>query len=140
MSRVSRITIHEFQLLLNAAQKSHLAKDEPIPELLRDHLSQVEGCLNSPFQTFSGSDLYRGFIGKATILFYLLIKNHPLQNGNKRMAILTLAYFYNKNKRKLNISSEQLYEMAIRVAKSNNKNETMNFIVGQLSAKLSLPL
>lgn len=69
-------------------------------------------------------------------MFYLLIKNHPLQNGNKRMAILTLAYFCDKNKRKLNISSQQLYEMAIQVAKCNNKNEAMNFIIAHLSAKL----
>lgn len=71
---------------------------------------------------------------KAGILFYLLIKNHPLQNGNKRMAILSLAFFYYKNKRKLNLPSELLYEMAIEVAKSGNKEEAIKFITRKLES------
>jgi prophage maintenance system killer protein len=94
MSRIAKITSEEFKTLVAYAQKSHFSKNEPIPELIGDNLEKVESCLTSPFQTFQGLDLYRGFVAKAAVLFYLLIKNHPLRNGNKRMAILTLAYFY----------------------------------------------
>jgi len=38
-----------------------------------------------PFQKFSGKDLYPGLLSKAAMLFYLLIKDHPFQNGNKEL-------------------------------------------------------
>jgi prophage maintenance system killer protein len=92
MSRLSSVKIEDFKLLLQEAQKSHIVKNEPIPELGND-LSKIESSLRTPFQTFSGTDLYKGFEKKAAMLFYLLIKNHPLSNGNKRMACITLAFF-----------------------------------------------
>ena len=49
------------------------------------------------FQSFSGKDLYPTLATKASILFYLMIKNHPFQNGNKRIAITTLLTFLYEN-------------------------------------------
>jgi death-on-curing protein len=46
-----------------------------------------------------GKRLYPTLVATAAILFYLMIKNHPFQNGNKRIAITTLLTFlYNNNK------------------------------------------
>ncbi|QQG42451.1 MAG: Fic family protein [Candidatus Giovannonibacteria bacterium] len=44
----------------------------------------LESCLATPFHSFGGKSAYKGLIGKASMLFYLLVKNHPFQNGNKR--------------------------------------------------------
>jgi len=38
--------------------------------------------------------LYPTLVSKASFLFYLMIKNHPFQNGNKRIAITTLFTFF----------------------------------------------
>lgn len=114
-------------MLLSEAQKSHLSKNEPIPELGRD-TARLESCLQSPFQTFLGFDLYRGFEGKAAILFYLLIKNHPLSNGNKRMACIALSYFAEKNKVDLNIPSSVMYKMAKDTASSIDKDVAIDNI------------
>ncbi|MCX6785530.1 MAG: Fic family protein [Candidatus Komeilibacteria bacterium] len=54
--------------------------------------------MEQPYQTFGGKQLYPGLIKKSAILFYLMIKNHPFQNGNKRIAMTTLFYFLYKNK------------------------------------------
>jgi len=52
-----------------------------------------------------------------------MIKNHPFQNGNKRIAVMSLLYFLFKNKKWLRLSERTLYEFAVNVAKSNPKEK-----------------
>jgi len=48
----------------------------------------------------------------------LLIKNHPFQNGNKRIAMTTLFVFLYKNRKWLKVDEKELYNFAIWVAQS----------------------
>lgn len=57
------------------------------------------------------------------MLFYLMVKNHPFQNGNKRIAVMTLLFFLYKNRKWLNANNEQLYNVAVSVAKSKPKSK-----------------
>jgi len=77
-----------------------------------------------PFQSFSGKKLYKSLNEKAAILFYLMIKNHPFQNGNKRIAMTALFYFLYKNKRWLKVDNQELCNFAKWVAASNPKLKT----------------
>lgn len=52
------------------------------------------------------------------MLFYLMVKNHPFQNGNKRIAMTTLLAFFYKNKKWLKVDAVELYNFAIWVAQS----------------------
>ena len=88
--RVQKISIPEFEYLLEFAQKTHYLAHKPRPELVESSKDKLQSCLNTPFQKFFGISLYRGFLNKASILFYLLNRNHVLLNGNKRMACLAL--------------------------------------------------
>ncbi len=103
---------------------------EPIPDFGTRYPDILERCLVAPFQTFSQKRLYKGLLPKAAILFYLMIKNHPFQNGNKRIAVATLFYFLYKNKKWLKIDNQELYNFAKWVAESNAKlnNETVQAI------------
>jgi len=47
-----------------------------------------------------------------------MIKNHPFQNGNKRIAIMSLFYFLYKNGKWLSMENAELYNLALDVAKS----------------------
>ncbi|MFA4890499.1 MAG: type II toxin-antitoxin system death-on-curing family toxin [Candidatus Paceibacterota bacterium] len=96
--------------------------NEPIPEFGTRFHNILESCLAVPFIQFNKKDLYRGFIGKSSILFYLLIKNHPFQNGNKRIAIMTLLCFLSKNGKWLQIGKKDLYNFAKGIAKSKPKS------------------
>jgi len=63
------------------------------------------------YHAFSKIDkklLYHGLIGKAAILFYLLIKNHPFKNGNKRIAITTVLVFLSINKKWLKVDEKRI--------------------------------
>ena len=95
--------------------------DEPIPDFGTRYPNILESCIETPFQTGGQKPLYKKLTGKATILFYLMIKNHPFENGNKRIAIMALFTFLYLNRKWLKISNEQLYKFAVGIAKSNPK-------------------
>jgi len=122
------ISIEDFYWLLKFAQEYHSQKDEPIPEISAKDLPKIESCLNTPFATFDGKELYRGFINKASFLFYLLIANHPLSNGNKRMAIMALQYFCYINNYFLDTSPKRLKVLAKSVAQPHDKESIMEII------------
>lgn len=92
--------------------------DEPIPSFGTRFPNILESCLAVPFARFGKKDLYRGLVGKGSILFYLMIKNHPFKNGNKRIAIMCLLYFLHKNGFWIYISNDRLYRFAKHVAGS----------------------
>lgn len=92
--------------------------DEPIPDFGSRFPNTLESCLNNPFQTHAKKELYPTLLHKAAILFYLLIKNHPFQNGNKRVAVTSLLVFLTLNGKWLRVSPDELYRIAVWVAES----------------------
>lgn len=49
------------------------------------------------YQTFAGEDLYPSVEEKATMLLYLVVKNHSFSDGNKRIAAMLFLWFMEKN-------------------------------------------
>lgn len=112
------ITVKEVEYLAFKLAKELLSFNEPIPDFSSRFPNILESCLAVPFQSFSGKSLYPGLIAKASVLFYLMIKNHPFQNGNKRVAITTLLVFLYKNKKWLRGNTQELYNFTVWVASS----------------------
>ena len=112
------VTIQEVEYIAHRLAQELMAWDEPIPNFSTRFPNVLESCLSVPFQSFSGKSAYKGLIAKASILFYLLIKNHPFQNGNKRIAVTTLLFFLYKNKKWLHLDNQELYNFAVWVAQS----------------------
>ena len=113
------ITILEVEYLAYSLAKELMNWDEPIPEFSSRFPHVLESCLATPFQMFGGKQLYKGLVGKAAMLFYLMIKNHPFKNGNKRIAVTTLVVFLYRNKKWLRVDDTQLYRFAKWVAESD---------------------
>ena len=118
------ITITEIEYVAHALAHELMKWDEPIPDFESRFPHILESCLRVPFQTFGGKKLYKGLNEKAAVLFYLMIKNHPFQNGNKRIAMTALFYFLYKNKKWLRVDNQELYNFAKWVAASNPKLKT----------------
>lgn len=95
--------------------------NEPIPDFSTRFPNILESCLITPFQKFQHKDLYHGLISKTANLFYFMIKNHPFQNGNKRIAMTTLFVLLYKNKKWLKVDNQELYNFAVWVAQSPAK-------------------
>lgn len=112
------ITIKEVEYTAFRLAKELLAYDEPIPGFGTRFPNILESCLATPFQRFSSRSLYPGLISKSSILFYLMLKNHPFQNGNKRIAVTTLLVFLFMNNKWIKADLQELYNFAVWVASS----------------------
>ena len=123
---IGRINLADVEYTAFRLAKKFMEWNEPIPDFETRFPDKLESCIETPFQTFGGKSLYKGLIGKSSILFYLMIKNHPFQNGNKRLAMTTLFLFLHKNKKWLKVDNQELYNFARWVASSNPrlKDET----------------
>lgn len=115
------ISITEVEYITYTLAKELMSWDEPIPDFGSRFPHTLESCLATPFQSFRRKPFYVGLVGKASALFYLMIKNHPFQNGNKRIAMATLFYFLYKNEKWLRVDDKELYNFAKWVAESNPK-------------------
>lgn len=115
---IFRISIEEVELISHRLAKKIMTWDEPIPDFSTRYPNVLESCLSVPFQTFSAKDLYPMLTKKSATLFYLMIKNHPFQNGNKRIAVTTLFTFLRKNGKWLKVDNQELYNFAVFVASS----------------------
>jgi death on curing protein len=115
---IKRITIREVEhITFNMAQEL-LSFNEPIPDFSTRSPNMLESCLATPFQTFGGKFLYPVFLTRASMLFYLMIKNHPFENGNKRIAITTLLTFLFANNKWLVADIQELYNFTVWIAQS----------------------
>jgi death-on-curing family protein len=119
--RIKPVTVAEVEYTAHGLARKFMTWDEPIPDFSSRYPNVLESCLRTPFQTFHRKSLYKGLEGKGAMLFYLMIKNHPFENGNKRIAVMTLLLFLYRNDRWLKVSNEELYEFAKHIAASSPK-------------------
>lgn len=118
---MKNLAVEEVEYVAHRLAQEFMTWNEPIPDFSTRFPGVLESCLITPFQSFSGKAAYRGLIARASILFYLMIKNHPFQNGNKRIAVTTLLFFLYKNKKWMKLDNQELYNFAVWVAQSNPK-------------------
>jgi len=133
--RIERISVSDVEYVAYSLAQETMSWSEPIPDFSTRYTNALEGCIDQPFSTFARKQLYPGILKKSAILFYLMIKNHPFQNGNKRIAMVTLFYFLIKNKKWIRVDNQELYNFAKWVAESNPKlkKETVDAIETFLS-------
>jgi death on curing protein len=117
------ISILDVERIAFKLTRQFMAFDEPIPDYSKRFPNVLESCLATPFQWFAGRSLYRGIISKASMLFYLMIKNHPFLNGNKRIAITTLLVFLYLNKKWLRVDLDVFYKFSIDIATSRAEDK-----------------
>ncbi|MFA5030930.1 MAG: type II toxin-antitoxin system death-on-curing family toxin [Patescibacteria group bacterium] len=115
------LTVEEVQYIAHRLAKEKLGFNEPIPDFSTRFPGKLESCLATPFQKFAKKSLYQGLTRKAAVMFYLMIKNHPFQNGNKRIAMTSMFVLLYKNKKWIKVDNQELYNFAVWVAQSNAK-------------------
>lgn len=91
-----------------ATARIDIADVERIIEELRDRYpaderlgvakdDSIHGVLGQIDQTFMGQDLYPSAQEKAANLLYMVVKDHPFGDGNKRTGAALFAYFLDRN-------------------------------------------
>ena len=76
----------------------------------------LDSAVNTPFQTFSGQDLYPTVLEKAVRLGFGLIRNHPFIDGNKRIGTHAMLVFLNLNSITLSYEDDELISTIMSVA------------------------
>jgi len=114
-------SIAEVEYMAFSLTRELMSFNEPIPDFSTRLPNILESCIVMPFQRFEKKSFYKGLLEQSAILFYLMIKNHPFQNGNKRIAIATLLLFFYKNNKWLKIDNKEFYNFAVWVAESPAK-------------------
>lgn len=84
------------------------------PEV-RDH-GLLASALARPRTSAFGRDAYPGIHEKAAALLHSLARNHPLVDGNKRLALAATIAFYGMNGMRLTLTNDEAYDLVIDVA------------------------
>lgn len=90
-----------------------------------------ESSLSAITQTFNNEDVYPSISEKAANLLYLIIKDHPFHDGNKRIGALLFVVFLTINDYHLTkngetkISDRALTALALLIAESNPKEKPL---------------
>ncbi len=113
------LTMEDVEHLAHSLAKELMEWNEPIPPFNTRYPEKLESCLSTVSQSFGGKPFYLSLEDKAAALFYLLVKNHPFQNGNKRIAVTSLLVFLRLNDRWLTVDAQRLYNFAKWVAESD---------------------
>ena len=86
------ITYEECINIINNLKFNNASK---IFALEKNH--NFKSIINDIYQTFNGNDVYPSIEEKAANLLYLIVKNHPFIDGNKRIAATIFIYFLQIN-------------------------------------------
>ena len=85
----------------------------------------LDSALETPFQTFDGKELYPTIQEKAARLGYGLIKNHCMEDGNKRIGTHSMLVFLALNGIELQYTQKELYEIILDIAASKKEYEDL---------------
>ena len=71
-------------------------------------ISLAESALAAPFASFEGNDLYTDPVQRAAIIASRLVRNHPLPDGNGRVALLLMDLYLEEEGFRLNASPAEI--------------------------------
>jgi death-on-curing protein len=85
------------------------------PVEVRD-LGLLESAVHRPRASVLGQEAYPDLFTKAGALLHSLARNHPLLDGNKRLAWLATWVFLAKNEIVLDPATDDAYDLVVAVA------------------------
>lgn len=133
------ISYNEAKTAIAELKKQLIGKKEATELFGNEKDNSFEGTLQSIVQTFGGQYLYPSIEEQAANLLYLIIKNHPFTDGNKRIGAFMFVWFLDKNKHRfkqdgeIKINDNALVALALLVAQSDPaEKEPMVQLITQL--------
>lgn len=102
-------------IYLTMAELLHIAERTFGEVLVRDH-GLLESALARPQTSVFGQDAYADLEHKAAALLHSLARNHPLVDGNKRLALAGIIAFLGINGKRLTLTNDEAYDFVIAVA------------------------
>ena len=107
-------------IIFDLASEFYPDYPDPMPEfqyLGGNHgINLLESALAQPQQVFDGKYLYRTIFDKAAAMFFSLVKNHSLVDGNKRLALTSLAVFLTLNDYAFYLERDEAVSFTVKLA------------------------
>ena len=85
----------------------------------------LDSALETPFQTFDGKELYPTIQEKGARIGFGLIRNHCMEDGNKRIGTHAMLVFLALNGIELHYTQKELYEIILDIAASKKEYEDL---------------
>jgi death-on-curing family protein len=104
--------------------------------------NNFKAILGNIYQTFGGIDLYSSLEEKAAHLLYFIIKDHPFNDGNKRIGAFLFVYYLDRNnflfkksgEKKINDNALATLALLIAISSPNEKDKMIKIVTNLLSA------
>jgi death-on-curing protein len=100
------------------------------PVVVRD-LGLLDSAIHRPSASLFGQEAYPDIFTKAAALLHSLLSNHPLVDGNKRLAWLATYVFCGRNGILLDPADDDAYELVISIASGTTDD------LAEIAARLS---
>jgi prophage maintenance system killer protein len=119
------IKLDEAVAAIKELKKQLMQKKEASELFGKQKDDSFAGILGNVVQSFGGEYLYKSIEEQAAHLLYFVIKNHPFNDGDKRIRAFLFIWFLEKNKHRfkksgeLKINDNALVALALLVAQSN---------------------
>lgn len=132
------ITYLEAKKAIDLIKEELIIKKEASELFGNEKSKELEGIIGNIYQTFDGSELYPCLASKAASLLYFIIKDHPFNDGNKRIGSLLFLLLLKKNRNLIeNIPTpEGLTSIALLIAESSpdQKELIVKLVINLISA------
>ncbi|MBM3253002.1 MAG: Fic/DOC family protein [Candidatus Omnitrophica bacterium] len=121
--------------------RNELISRKQVSELFGQEVNKkLESTIKTLYQTFGGNELYESIEEKSANLLYLIIKDHPFVDGNKRIACLLFIYFLERNRylykpnaeRKINDNALVALSLLIAISRPEEKDVMIKIITNLL--------
>jgi prophage maintenance system killer protein len=91
------INYEDASTVIKKIKEGLIAKKEASQMFGQENGNQFKAILKNIYQTFGGIDLYPSLEEKAAHLLYFIIKDHPFNDGNKRIGSFLFIYYLDRN-------------------------------------------
>ena len=96
----------------------------------------AESALAAPYASFGGNDFYEHSLQRAAVLASRIMRNHPLPDGNKRVALILMNVYLEEHGYTLSASAEEIDHTFRKVA---GRHMTEDYFLIWLQAKVDPP-
>jgi len=126
--------------IISGLKKDLLIKKEAGDLFGQEYADKFKAILGNIYQTFDKKELYASIEEKAAHLLYLIIKDHPFADGNKRTGAFLSVYFLDKNnylykesgERKINDNALTAIALLIAISDPKEKDKMIKIITNLL--------
>lgn len=131
----------EAQVLIDDIKKDLIEKKEASNLFGQENGDRFKAILKNIYQTFDGKELYSSLEEKGAHILYLIIKDHPFIDGNKRIGSFLFIYYLNKNnylykesgEKKINDNALTTIALLIAISDPKEKDKLIKIITNLLA-------